>query len=80
MKARSTTKSVFITYKPELVGLGLLAAALFVASCLLSFHRHDSSLFYYSSIAHPIRNVGGFIGAHLAALLIYLFGAFRICP
>lgn len=75
MKARSARKPLFITYKPELIGLGLLAAALFVASCLLSFHRHDSSFFYYSSVAHPIRNIGGFIGAQLAALLIYLFGA-----
>jgi S-DNA-T family DNA segregation ATPase FtsK/SpoIIIE len=78
MKARSATKSVLSAYKPELVGLSLMAGASFVLVSLVSYHPHDSSLFYYSSMAHPIRNMGGMLGAQCAALLMYLFGASSI--
>lgn len=75
MKARSAAKSVVSTYKPELMGLGLMAGALFLAVCLISYNPHDSSLFFYSSAAHPIRNMGGMLGAQCAAILMYFFGA-----
>lgn len=74
MRARSATKSAITVYKPELIGLGLLVGALFLAASLLSYHPHDSSLFYYSSVAHPIRNMCGMIGAQCAAMLMYLLG------
>lgn len=75
MKARSIAKSAISAYKSELIGLFLATSALFLGACLISYHPHDSSLFYYSSISRPIQNFGGVIGAHFAAIFMYLFGA-----
>ncbi len=49
-------------------------ALLFLLVSLVSYNITDSSWFYVSSQEGNILNQGGVIGAHLAALLYYLFG------
>lgn len=51
-----------------------ISAILFLLISLVSYSVTDSSWFYVSSHERMILNQGGFIGAHLAALLYYLFG------
>jgi DNA segregation ATPase FtsK/SpoIIIE-like protein len=46
----------------------------FLLISLVSYNITDNSLFYVSSETGNVINQGGFLGAHLAALLYYLFG------
>ena len=57
------------------IGIGLYVAALvFLIISLVSYNPTDNSWVYISSEATNTTNAGGPLGAHLAALLIYLFG------
>src|SRR5579872_4282626 len=55
--------------------LGLTGSCLlFLAIILLSYNPHDPSWFYSTTRTIKTSNWGGAFGAHMAALLIYLFG------
>lgn len=57
------------------IGLGLYVGALvFLVISLVSYNPTDSSWVYISSDVVEPHNICGPIGAHVAALLIYLFG------
>lgn len=58
-----------------LLGLGLLGLSI----VLLSFNPYDPSWFYYSTQQAKVTNKGGFIGAHLAALIFFIFGSSFFC-
>ena len=51
-----------------------IGGLLFLLVSLVSYNVSDSSWFYVSSQEGNILNQGGIVGAHLAALLYYLFG------
>jgi len=74
LKLRSS-QSGLLHFKQEFIGCILLACALFIGISLGSYHPHDSSWFYYTSIVGRIHNMGGVVGAHVAALLFYLLGS-----
>ncbi len=59
--------------KKEIAGVFWLAAGIFLLICLTSFDQGDPS---FNNNLHPavIRNFGGVVGAHLADLLLQLFG------
>jgi hypothetical protein len=48
--------------------------ALFLGIALFTAHTSDSSLLCYPSQLLPVSNGMGFLGAHISALLFYLFG------
>ncbi|MCX5922150.1 MAG: DNA translocase FtsK [Candidatus Dependentiae bacterium] len=73
-KFRSKTVGA-LSYKQDLIACLLIAAALFVAVAVFSHNAHDSSWFYYTNMPNPTRNLGGILGAHVSAFLLYLFGA-----
>lgn len=53
----------------------LALGAFYLSVILLSFNPHDPSWFYYSTEGHAPTNKGGFLGAHLSALLFFIFGS-----
>src|SRR5690349_11493090 len=59
--------------------MSVIATLLFILcytlGSLISYDPHDASWFYYSTRASSYHNWFGAIGAHEAALLIYLFGS-----
>ena len=59
--------------KKEIIGVLWAAGGLFLLLCLVSYHNGDPS---FNNNLHPevIRNFGGLVGAHLADLLLQLFG------
>ncbi|MFO7983099.1 MAG: DNA translocase FtsK 4TM domain-containing protein [Desulfuromonadales bacterium] len=59
--------------KKEIAGFVWLAAGVFLLLCLVSFHNGDPS---FNNNLHPgtVHNYGGVVGAHLADLLLQLFG------
>ncbi|MDR3550009.1 MAG: DNA translocase FtsK, partial [Candidatus Babeliales bacterium] len=69
------SQSGLLNFRHEFIGCALLACALFLGLSLGSYYPHDSSWFYYSSVAGYIHNMGGAMGAHVAALLFYLLGS-----
>lgn len=71
-------QSVFNAYKNELIGISLSALALFLGAALFSYNPYDNSFFYFDSSAHGVTNLCGMIGANVAALCFYLFGASSI--
>ena len=75
-------------YKDILVALGtscllytsaLTLGTLFLSVILLSYNPHDPSWFYYSTESIKPTNKGGVVGAHLSALLFFLFGSAIFC-
>jgi len=73
-KARSGKSGLFI-FKDELIAFGLISFALFLGASLITYHPHDNSLFYYTSTPSPLHNVGGMMGANIAALFFYVLGS-----
>ncbi len=63
------------SYQESLLVITSCAASLFTFISLLSFHRHDQTWFYTSSLAQPIKNKCGLVGATLAGLLLYICGS-----
>ena len=61
--------------KPHIM-LGAVCTALtaFVIAILYTFNPHDQSWFYYTSEQTAATNLGGSLGAHIAAALLYAFG------
>ena len=59
--------------KKEIAGVFWLATGIFLLLCLISFNNADPS---FNNNLHPeqVRNFGGKVGAHLADLLLQLFG------
>ncbi len=76
------SKSRFVIYRQELIALFLLVGIIFLILSLYSYSPKDSSWFYYSSNHVAYANLCGFFGAHIAALLFYIFGfaAFLLIP
>ena len=51
-----------------------IGMVIFLVVSLVSYNVTDSSWLYVSSDPDAITNKGGFLGAHFAAILFYLFG------
>lgn len=62
-------------YKHQIITLFMFACTLFLGAALYSYNPHDVSWFYYVSDGGAVTNWCGVVGAQLAALLFYLFGA-----
>jgi DNA segregation ATPase FtsK/SpoIIIE, S-DNA-T family len=60
-----------IYYATICVYVGILV---FLAVSLCSYNPTDSSWLYVTSEVGTVSNAGGFLGAHIAALLFYIFG------
>jgi hypothetical protein len=65
---------IFTHGKNTLWALGLSCSACWLFLILLSYNQNDHSLMAYQSEEQSINNIGGFLGAHVASLLIYLLG------
>jgi len=74
MAKRDYSKINIATYRHELCVFFLSLIALFLFFALYSYNSQDSSWFYYSSEELHVTNWCGSFGAHIAALLFYLFG------
>lgn len=61
-------------YKWHFAIIGTLLLIVFMLGSLTSFSPYDSSLFYYHSSPEPYHNLFGAVGAHVASLLLYVFG------
>ena len=59
----------------EVMVLILGAVSLFLLCSLATYHASDSSWFFYDSAQYSVRNICGMVGAQVAYILIYLFGA-----
>ncbi len=68
--------SLFSNRFNEVVGLILIASAVFLALALWSFHIDDPSWAHRGSAGARIHNFGGTVGAYLAGGLVQLVGAF----
>lgn len=62
-----------INYGKDALAVLLLALAVFVMLCLVSYHPADPALNSVSSVKH-IQNMGGIIGAYTADILLTVFG------
>lgn len=62
----------------EVIGLILIAVAVFIALSLWSFHPNDPSWSHRLSAGWSIRNYGGSVGAYLAGELAQVMGAFSV--
>lgn len=71
---RSVIKYVVTHRKNIACSVILFASACWLTLVLYSYNQHDHSLVSYQSDYLSINNRGGFLGAHVAALFIYLFG------
>ncbi len=70
------SSSLFSDLFKEVVGLHLIAAAVFLALALWSFHINDPSWTHRGSAGSGLHNFGGTVGAYLAGGLVQLVGAF----
>jgi S-DNA-T family DNA segregation ATPase FtsK/SpoIIIE len=61
-------------FRREFLALGLLAGAVFLFLSLISARMDDPSWFCIQTLPVAIRNWCGIIGAHCAALVIYMLG------
>lgn len=61
-------------YSKKILGIACAALTLILSLVLLSFNVQDPSWFYFSTAQGAIQNIGGMVGAHVAALFFYLFG------
>ncbi|MFH0898773.1 MAG: DNA translocase FtsK [bacterium] len=59
----------------EVYGIGLIALSLFFILAVFSYDPNDPTLFSYVSSHPETSNFAGWIGAHVAAMLLYLFGS-----
>lgn len=66
-------KKFSILYVLALVITASCGVIISLAVC--SYNAHDSSWFFVSTMSNPIHNIFGSFGAHLAALLFFLFGS-----
>jgi len=62
------------TYRREIGMIVCAATLLFLILALVSYNQYDNSWFYFSSENNHITNWCGPVGAHVAALLVFLFG------
>ncbi len=71
-------KNFFYEKKPDAIWffcIGLyVSGIIFLVVSLISHNSMDSSWFFVSSDPQPITNMGGYLGAQVSALVIYLFG------
>ncbi|HEX5694086.1 MAG TPA: DNA translocase FtsK 4TM domain-containing protein, partial [Arenimonas sp.] len=58
----------------ELALVALSPLLLYLLASLLSYHTDDPGLSSSGSVAGPLHNVGGLVGAHLADLAFWCFG------
>ncbi|MEE9239972.1 MAG: DNA translocase FtsK 4TM domain-containing protein, partial [bacterium] len=70
------SSSLFSDRFNEVVGLLLIASAVFLALALWSFHIQDPSWTHRGSTGSGVHNYGGTVGAYLAGGLVQLVGAF----
>jgi len=66
--------SVFLRRVPISFALILLGIAGWLTIILSSYHEYDCSLFAYKSGVSDVANMGGVLGAHVSAFLIYACG------
>src|SRR3990167_6542458 len=74
MKLLSRQRLQSIIPYTTLMAVFTAVASLFLSAVIFSYSAQDSSLFFYSSAASGYANWGGFLGAHLASALFFLFG------
>ncbi|MBN2283800.1 MAG: DNA translocase FtsK 4TM domain-containing protein [Deltaproteobacteria bacterium] len=58
----------------EIAGVVLLALAVFLVVCLVSYHPGDPSFTHRPDKLHRIANYGGFVGSYLSDSFLRLFG------
>ena len=73
---RSTTAGLDRRQKlwRELALVAISPLLLYLLASLLSYHTDDPGLSRTGSVAGPLHNVGGLVGAHLADLAFWFFG------
>jgi S-DNA-T family DNA segregation ATPase FtsK/SpoIIIE len=71
-KMKNETKDLRKT--KEIAGVVLIAVALFLLVCLVSYSPSDPSFTHFVSGEAPIGNWGGFVGAYLSDSLLKAFG------
>lgn len=71
---RNRSKRREFKFKQECITIFLSTIALFLACALLSYNPEDPTLLYRTLNPQPITNWCGFMGAHIAALFIYIWG------
>ena len=62
----------------EVIGLILVALAVFIALSIWSFHSNDPSWSHRVSAGWSIRNYGGLVGAYLAGEMVQVMGSFSV--
>ncbi len=75
IKARLKKSWAKKIYHTEALGVALTALFLFLALAIFSSHPKDPTWFYYTQNVQKISNWCGSIGAHIAALVLYLLGS-----
>jgi len=73
MKNRKNSTPGTFEHAKEIYGVIFLAAAVFVTLCLFSYNALDPS-FSTLAVGRKVQNLGGLVGAHLADLLLVVFG------
>ncbi len=69
----------FISFKREVIAIFLFGIALFIGCALYSHYPDDHSWFHYTTHkTYIVHNWCGLVGAHISALLLYLFGSASI--
>ena len=58
----------------EITGFILLALALFILLCLVSYSPSDPSLTHFVADKTHTNNMGGFVGSYISAGLLGFFG------
>lgn len=72
---KAATKKQAWPYSHEIQAVIILVATFFLTVILISHNPHDQSWFYYDTMAAPIANWCGYIGACVAATSFYLLGS-----
>lgn len=67
-----------VPYRSEIIGIFVMSVSIFLLIALLSSHTDDPSLLCWYSSPMPVRNWAGFLGAHVAAILLYGFGMWAV--
>ena len=60
--------------KHEIISIGVLIVTLLVLFSLISFHQADQTIFNASAVKHPPDNWVGYLGSHIAWVLLFFLG------
>jgi DNA segregation ATPase FtsK/SpoIIIE, S-DNA-T family len=75
MKRLVQTYRLKTMWAPWVAAFLCSVSSVYFAVALCTYHDHDPSWLYHSTQDLPVHNKAGIVGAHLAALCIYLFGS-----